>query len=907
MLSLGPLAFAQPWLLLALILLPLIWLLLRVTPPTPRLLRFPAVRLLFGLKPPEETPARTPWWLILLRLAVAGLVILGLAQPLLNPIERLSGDGPLVIAVDDGWASARNWPVHRQALNGLLEQAERNDRNVVLLTTAPGQRAPAPLAALPAGEARELAATIQPKPWPVARAAAAARLDTLPSGGSVETVWLSDGLDQGDAADFAEALSRLGPLTVFAEEAPLLSHLLLLPESEGSLLTARARRAAAGAEEAATVTAIGEDGALLARVPLLFAEGASETTAELELPAELRNRIARLSIEGERSAGAVVLLDERWRRRPVGLVTQGVEEKAQPLLSELYYLRRALEPLSELREGSVEELLARELAVLILPDRGALAESEVARIRDWVEGGGLLLRFAGPRLAEAGEVGQQLLPVRLRAGGRVLGGALTWDTPVTLARFEASSPFAGLVPPREVLINRQVLAEPALDLGEKTWARLSDGTPLMTASKLGEGRLVLLHTTANTDWSNLPLSGLFVQMLQRLVAVSQGLSGAASEFAALPPIETLNGFGQLGEPPTGALALESEAAANGVVGPRNPPGYYGDPATKRAHNIATGEPSLAPLGTLPGAELRRYATGVELDLKPWLLSAALILLLVDLLVALALAGLLRGLVPGTAALALLVALALPAGAQSPEADARALEATSETHLAYVVTGVAAVDEISEAGLEGLSRALRQRTSIEPGRPLPVNLERDELAFFPLLYWPIAQEQRLLSAEAVRKVNEFLNQGGTILFDLRDPTGGVSLLGRPSEANQALQRLVEGIEIPRLVPLPPEHVLTKSFYLMQEFPGRFSGGALWLEDSAETVNDGVASIVIGSNDWAGAWAIDESGRPLLAVVPGGERQRELAYRFGINLAMYALTGNYKADQVHVPFILERLGQ
>jgi len=95
--------------------------------------------------------------------------------------------------------------------------------------------------------------------------------------------------------------------------------------------------------------------------------------------------------------------------------------------------------------------------------------------------------------------------------------------------------------------------------------------------------------------------------------------------------------------------------------------------------------------------------------------------------------------------------------------------------------------------------------------------------------------------------------------------------------------------------------------MQDFPGRFAGGTLWIESAEGRVNDGVSSVIIGANDWAGAWAIDEQGRPLFPAVPGGERQREMAFRFGVNLVMYALTGNYKTDQVHVPYILERLGQ
>jgi hypothetical protein len=120
-------------------------------------------------------------------------------------------------------------------------------------------------------------------------------------------------------------------------------------------------------------------------------------------------------------------------------------------------------------------------------------------------------------------------------------------------------------------------------------------------------------------------------------------------------------------------------------------------------------------------------------------------------------------------------------------------------------------------------------------------------------------------------------------------------------------MIAGLKIPPLVPVPPEHVLTKSFYLMQEFPGRWVGGTVWVEPTEDRVNDGVATVIMGSNDWAGAWAVDAQGRPALPVIPGGEPQREQAYRFGVNLVMYALTGNYKADQVHVPAILERLGQ
>jgi hypothetical protein len=693
MLHFGPLAFAQPWILTALLVLPLLWWLLRVTPPAPRTLRFPAIRLLFGLLPPEETPARTPWWLLLLRLIVALLIVLGVAQPLLNPAARLSGSGPLMLVIDDGWAAARHWQAREAAIDGLLAQAEREARPVVLLTTAPGELdEPTTVSGLlTAGEARRRVQGVTPKPWPVDRAAALAALEGLDLPGSANVVWLSDGLADGVVQALALRLQGLGELHVLRDGDGALPRLLLPPETDGMTLGLRLRRAGTIGEESAAVLAVAEDGNLVARTPLAFEGGESVAEAALDLPAELRNRIARLSIEGEEQAGAVLLLDERWRRRPVGLVATGPLEEAQPLLSELYYLQRALEPFTELRRGEIGELLRRKLAVLVLPDLGSLPETEVERLAAWVEAGGLLLRFAGPRLAEDGS--DRLLPVRLRGGGRTLGGVMTWDNPARLAPFDPEGPFGGLAVPDDVLINRQVLAEPSLELGERTWARLGDGTPLITAEPRGEGWTVLLHTTANTDWASLALSGLFVELLRRVVAVSQGVEGEATESLALPPLETLDGFGRLGAPPPTALAADQAVLDEGRLGPRHPPGYYGSDSRKRAHNLVDAAPSLEVIDDLPaGVSLALYAGRGEADLKPWLLAMALLLGLIDLMIALVLRGLLvRTARVSAAVLALVLALPIDGSwAQSTAgsaSDAFAMEATLQTRLAFVRTGV----------------------------------------------------------------------------------------------------------------------------------------------------------------------------------------------------------------------------
>ena len=938
MLTLGALSFASPWLLAALVALPVLWWLLRLIQPAPRRQSFPAIRLLMDLVPREETPERTPPWLLILRLLLAALVILGLARPILDAPPQFSGSGPLLLVVDDGWAAGPDWQDRIDAATALIDQAERENLPVILLPTAPpAEGGPVATSGLmPAGEARDLLRALAPKPWRSDRAAALTALTGLQVDGAANVYWINDGVAGqgiGDSAGataaadadrrFAERLQQLGALTLVAAPAESLPLVMRPPHAEAAGLTVNLLRTTTTGARSVPVRASAEDGRSLAVAQAEFAAGQSTTEVAIDLPLELRNRVTRLAIDGEDSAGAVFLLDERWRQRPVGVVSGGAQYDAQPLLSDLFYVKRALEPVGDVREGDVLGLLERDLAVLVLADVGTLTEPERAETEQWVEDGGVLVRFAGPHLAQNAD---SLLPVRLRAGDRVLGGIMSWGQPVALAPFPEDGPFAGLTIPDDVRVERQVLAEPDPDLGGKTWARLVDGTPLVTGTRRGEGWLVLVHTTANADWSNLALSGLFVEMLQRMVELSEGLSQATTDSAdatrTLGPLQSLDGFGRLGDPPATALPATAAAIVAGEAGPQHPPGFYGTAAARMALNLSAGITALAPLGPLPAGVAQAPLVRAEaVDLMPWLLAAALILLIGDMAIALWLRGLapawLRARTAGRgiaaivvlAAGTLLLALSGP-GARAQEAaadpDQFALAAIEDTRLAYVRTGVPNVDATSRAGLQGLSLILNQRTSVEALPPMGVDIENDELAFFPLLYWPVVAEQPLPSEAALRRVNEYLKNGGSVLFDTRD-RGGSGLFGTVTPETERLRALARGLDVPPLATVPPDHVLTKSFYLMQEFPGRWADGQVWVEAQESRHNDGVSPIIIGANDWAAAWAVDDSGRAMFPAVPGGERQREMAYRFGVNVVMYVLTGNYKSDQVHVPAILERLGQ
>jgi len=917
MLTLGPMGFAAPWLLVALAALPVLVWLLRVTPPAARRQSFPAIRLLRDLPAVEETPSRTPWWLLLLRILAAALIILGLSRPIWGPGAAVGGAGPLLIVMDDGWAAAADWPARVASASGALEAAGREGRRVALLTTAAAETGEAPRVSglMPAEEARARLAALRPKAWAPDPAGAVAALVAFrgQQPGAFVAHYVTDGVEHqpGGYAALTAALAEGGALTLARAEAQP-ARMLMPPRAEADRLALRvAQLPVAGAGTAAVLARTG-DGRTLARAEIAIPAGAREGEAVLELPVEIRNQVVRLDLEPAAGAAGVVLLDERFRRRPVGLLASTETQADVPLIGDLYYLDRALSPYAEIRRGTLDALLARQLAVLILADRDLSDAREREAVNRWVREGGMLIRFAGPRMAENPD---PLLPVPLRAGERQLGGAMTWERSQPLAPFPEGSPFAGLPVSAEILVERQVLAEPSAQLSARSWARLADGTPLVTFETRGAGRVVLFHVTAQAEWSNLPLSGLFVDMLRRLVALSAGVAGNEGG-ALLAPLESLDGFGRLGAAPPAAAAIAASQVEGAVPSPRQPPGWYGAQgrvsagqgddaaAYRRALNLSAGIAPPAPVGAAPSGAGVVTIGGIaaDRDLGPWLLAAALLLLAFDMLVSLGLRGLL--LRPALRGVLLAMAVAAPAMAQAPGASQAGDGSPSlATRLAYVVTGDAGVDETLRQGLAGLSDFVNRRSAAALAEPLAVVPGQDELAFFPLLYWTILPDAPAPNAAAVAALNGFMRNGGIILFDTRDEGSGE---GFSPGARAALRRVTRELSVPPLALVADDHVLRRAFYLLQDLPGRFTGGQVWVARDGDRANDSVSPVIVGGHDWAAAWAVDARGGNPHAVIPGGARQRILAYRFGMNLVIYALTGNYKGDQVHVPAILERLG-
>ncbi|GAM96563.1 membrane protein [alpha proteobacterium U9-1i] len=880
--TLGPFLFGAPLALGALLALPALWWLLRATPPPPQRAAFPPTRLLMGLRTEEQSRERAPLWLVLFRALAAALMILAFARPSLAPTAAESAaGGRTLIVIDDGWTSAPHWSETRAAAIAAAQAAERAGAPVFLLLTAPDLPARDPGEALTAADAKGRISRLEPRPWRPDRADAARRL-AQSEGQYARIVWITDGLQDDGAQALAQVLQQRGPVT--ARVPAVTARALVAGQVTPRGVEVEARRGPQGAPSGA-VAAETMDGRALGAAELVFEGDGQTASARIELPPEIAARTARVRIVGEQSAGAVRLLPAGAGRPFVGVV--GAGGATGSLTSEQFYVERALQPFASLQRGELGPLIDARAQALILPDAGRIAPADRTALENWLDEGGLLVRFAGPRLANDAD---DLLPVRLRPGSRTLGGALAWETPLGIAAFPADSPFSGLSAPSDVVVRRQVLAEPTSLEEARVWATLSDNSPLVTAQAHGRGLIVLFHVSAGPAWSDIPLSGLYVEMLRRTLAFAGRADGAGEREVTGGPFRAqrlLDGYGALNDAPPDAEPIASDAFALASPSPATPPGLYERAGVSAAIDAARPDVSLAPLQLPTGVSRAGLGTSIERPLAGYFFGIAAIMLAIDLFIALFLLGRLPRFARSGAA-TLFAIMLLGAG----EARAQYTDDPTQTlRLAYVRTGDARVDRVSAAGLDELSQVLINRTSVEPGAPVGVDLTRDDLSPYPFLYWPAPANPRQLSDAALANIDRYLAIGGLLLVDTRDA-------GRGQSSQRPAAIMLQGVDAPPLEQVTSEHVVARAFYLMRSFPGRTQSPRLWSEATqAASSRDGVAALFVGDGDWASAW----SGEAQLDA-----RQRELSLRFGVNLVMVALTGNYKADQVHVPALLERMG-
>ncbi|ENN94431.1 DUF4159 domain-containing protein [Bartonella vinsonii] len=927
-------SFAAPFLLLGLLSLPVIWWLLQITPPSPHKEPFPPLRFLPKPTHQQESAKHTPWWLLLLRLTIAALIIISLARPTWNqkPII-LSGSQPLALIIDNGWASVKEWKKRLSVAESLLTQAEKHQKDIYFLATAENDTAN--IGPLPAKVIKQHLMHLQPRPWSVNRMDALKKLMERAKGKPLDITYLSDGLQTNENDETFALIEQLKPKTFFWY-SPDISDLTAITaiENDNGNMVARVIRSTTHNETPVTLNLYDANNQLLGHFTTKFLEGEITTLVPFNVPLELRNDIAWIKINNQNHAAATFLVNSHNKMSRVALLSPNTREMAQPLLSPFYYIIKALEGYTQLITAGggelstdLDHLLKQNPSAIIIGDIINMSEEAEKKLSDFVNKGGTLIRFAGENLSTA-EHYDSLLPVPLRQGQRSLGSIMSWTKPQKLAPFAKNSLFSDLPFPEEVTVSRQILAKPSPELFEKTWLSLSDGTPLITAAGRGKGTLILIHIAPDPTWSNLPLSVFFAQMLQKLITLSghqnTNPTPIKKETTIKNPWRTITTDGQLQTPPSSVVPLVLDAQNPPRPSYRTPPGLYGVKNNFYALNLLNHsshfvkQSSLSP--SLSGNPLSYDIK--EKHLTGPLLGLAILLFAFDNFLTLWMGGafflnrqrnmlLFLPLTIGFIAFFCHDPRVYAKGTENYNEDI--IQAAGATHLAYVVTHNHEIDTTSKNGLEALSQFIAERTMLSPSSVRALDLDKDELAFYPLIYWPIDANSPLPTQKSLEKINSFMKNGGTILFDTRDQIkSSLNLERAATPATQRLQLILKGLSIPALEPASTDHVVARSFYIMPDFPGLYRGSPLWVESSSTNkkeknslgLGDNVSSLLITANNFAGAWALDEKGTWKYPLVPNDPMQRLWAFRAGLNIVIYVLTGNYKADQIHVPALLER---
>ena len=623
-------------------------------------------------------------------------------------------------------------------------------------------------------------------------------------------------------------------------------------------------------------------------------ENENNKIINLSFPNGIFNQIKSIKIVGQNHAGARYYFDDFSKKKNIAILNSNESYKESPLLSPIYYLKKALNSKHNVKVEKINDIIKQSHSTIIIPETEEIPNAFEKKLSDWLLEGGTLIRFSGKRLAEKKS---KFLPSKDTFRRiRNIEGQLTINKKLFISDFEKDSIFYGLSIPKDITINKQLVFN-AFPERVKVLAKLNDNTPLVSMIKYGAGEIILFHIGANNDWSNLPISSLFPDMLNRVLLFSKNHN--SSNFKNLSLNREIDGFGNLVSPKKIVTMNSFDKLKTIKPSLDTPPGQYENNQISIALNLSTNINQYETEKTNSNV-LSNYTFKNTKDLSSTILKIILAMFILDILIIIVIKNSVNFsniFTKKKDSLVLILFFLTLSELDSLSA--------SETNLAYIKIEDTQINNISENGLETIRNLLITRTSINPKAVIGLDIKSDYIYSYPFIYWPLTKNLLSIKKPEIIKIKNYLNNGGIFFFDIIGfSRKDLNLKGKKFKE---IRRFLDEIGANELSIIPKEHTLTKSFYLLNKFPGKWDNRILFVENSNLQYKDGVSSIILGFNDWAKAWALDSNNLPLFPVVPGGERQRELSYRFGINIAMYALTGNYKSDQIHSKSILERLGK
>lgn len=325
--SLSAITFLYPAMLAGLLALPIVWLLIRSAPRSPKTVVFPAARILRGLKSKRRDIQRAPIWQTILRCLILTLLIIAAARPVMNRNDFAANDGAILIIADNGWDSAANWRQYRTALQQIANQARFELQTVYIAQTAPEAagattwKLPDIVGPVSPNDTKNLFDRLQPRPWPSDYTALSDLISERPemnrAVGSI--LWLTSEMDSPGKAKIASELLDIAPITTISPTITDRIAIRSLSRSGTGMLATLAHNRDDQPREI-NLLARGERGNVILRHTVEITPDSDQSDVAILLPRDISNAIQSVGIEGIESAASVFQTGARWQQRRVGVV-----------------------------------------------------------------------------------------------------------------------------------------------------------------------------------------------------------------------------------------------------------------------------------------------------------------------------------------------------------------------------------------------------------------------------------------------------------------------------------------------------------------------------------------------------------------------------------------------------------
>ncbi len=896
---LNNISFANPLALWAIGSLPLIYLVVKTFPPAPKSFNFSSLYLLKSISSDTITRSKCPIWLLIFRILLILVIIIYFSKPFINSSKLDNKIENYFVFLDAGWSTASEWENYKDTLLEIMLEAKKLNKKFYLLRSNPDKERDSTIMFQSTNQLSDYLNEQPPSPWQFNLDKTINKLDKTKFKKNTRYFYILSDFDYypnekrissiiKEKYPNIEIINLVSRIKVLDKPSIIADNIEIKVKRLGNFFS----------EDQFYLKMVSKDGQVIYYKNYNFKKNDHTVIIREKFPLSLINRLEKIEIVDQNHAAGKFYFDDLNKKKIIGIVSEIIDYKENPLLSSVYYIKKALGNENKIIINNLENLISANIDILILPDVGLIEEKLSIILKKWISNGGLLIRFSGPKLAK--EYTNFITTEKTYKKIRFLGGQLSWEDEPIIESFPDNSIFRGLEIPDDIVIRKQLMLDFKGNQKYTVLGSLKDGTPLITSKEYDKGKIILFHFTANNDWSNIPITNLFVEMLYRTTLFNSIRKNDSLEEVKMKYF--IDGFGKIQKPDKIIKIKDGIKLQKSHPSPKNIPGIYENDELSIALNLS---------GNLKYDQFVKesYKNTTEevffkksiSDLSKIFLYLIIIFSIVDIIATLMIkinSNILKTFKKKIGYLSMFFLLFCFIKNDNLKAN----DYFNETYLAYVKSANENKNKITKRGLNTLSEVLDRRTSISPRGVIEVDIEKDEIFYFPFLYWPIGKTLPDLSARTITKVKDYLFKGGIIFFDAYE------IKINNSSDSKNLKKMVSflrKINSNELINIDKKHTLSKSFYLLNSFPGRWNKNLILTDKNDKRINDGVSSIVLGFNDWASAWALDENNYPIYPVVPGGEKQREFAYRVGVNITMYSLTGTYKNDQIHSKSILERL--